>query len=135
MTRIVQGVDDIREDCGSMKLYMVEIRVRDWPHTFHWYRDVLGLPVIFVDEPNRFVMLSAGRVRLALKAGSPTDPVHESVNLVFEVSDVDATRKMLTAKGVVTEPPFDSPLNEGYREMRFKDPEGAQIRVFSWLEN
>ena len=71
-----------------MKLYMVEIRVRDWPHTFHWYRDVLGLPVIFVDEPNRFVMLSAGRVRLALKAGSPTDPVHESVNLVFEVSDV-----------------------------------------------
>ena len=112
-----------------MKLYMVEIRVRDWPHTFHWYRDVLGLPVIFVDEPNRFVMLSAGRVRLALKAGSPTDPVHESVNLVFEVSDVDATRKMLT------EPPFDSPLNEGYREMRFKDPEGAQIRVFSWLEN
>ena len=118
-----------------MKLYMVEIRVRDWPHTFHWYRDVLGLPVVFEDEPNQFVMLRAGGVRLALKAGNPADPVHEAVNLVFEVHDVDATRKALASRGVETEQPFDSPLNEGYREMRLRDPEGAQIRLFSWLEN
>ena len=115
-----------------MKLYMVEIRVRDWPATYQWYRDILGIPVEFEDEPNQFAMLSSGGVRLAIKAGRPEDKARDSLNLVFVVKDVDVERSVLVARGATPEEPFDSPFNEGYREMRLRVPEGTQIRLFSW---
>jgi hypothetical protein len=97
-----------------------------------WYRDVLSLEMEFHDEPNRFALFRCGAIRLAVKAGHPRDDARDSVNLVFEVDDVDAMRSLLCARGASPDEPFDSPLNEGYREMRMTDPEGTQIRLFCW---
>jgi predicted enzyme related to lactoylglutathione lyase len=118
-----------------MKLYMVELHARDWSGTVKWYRDVLGLDVQFVDEPNRFAMFRAGEAHLALKAGTPKDTEHDTINLSFEVGNVDTVRDELTDRGISVSEPFESPFQEGYREARLKDPEGNQLRLFSWLKS
>ncbi len=118
-----------------MILYMVELHVRDWPGTVNWYRDVLELDVMFVDEPNRFAMFRAGEAHVALKAGTPQDTARDAVNLTFQVGNVNTVRDRLIELGVAVGEPFDSPFQEGYREARLKDPEGNPLRLFSWLKS
>jgi catechol 2,3-dioxygenase-like lactoylglutathione lyase family enzyme len=117
-----------------MRLYMVEICVRNWPGTRDWYRDTLGLDLVFSDEPHRFTMFRAGGMHLALKGGTPKDSERDGFNLAFEVGDVDDIRAQLIARGIAVGEPFDSPYQEGYREARLSDPEGTHIRLFSWLK-
>ncbi len=112
------------------KLFLVEIRVRDWNHAIAWYRDVLGLSLVWLDEGNRFALLDAGPARLALK-GSESPGGREAVDLLFQVDDLDAERRRLAEWGVVVPEPIEN-REERYREIRLADPEGTPIRLFAW---
>jgi predicted enzyme related to lactoylglutathione lyase len=115
-----------------MTLFMIELRVNDWPAACRWYQDVLGLVVELEDAPNRFLLLKTGTARLALKEGDRGSA--DAVDLVFEVDDVDRARSELVARGATVEGPFPSPHGEPYRELRLRDPEGTSIRLFSWID-
>jgi predicted enzyme related to lactoylglutathione lyase len=113
-----------------LELFMVEIRLADWPGSSRWYIDVLGLSPILEDPERRFLLLEAGSGRIALKE-SPEPGDRGAVRLIFQVGDVDAERNRLLNLGVAVSEPTQS--DEGYREVRLADPEGTPIHLFSWV--
>lgn len=114
-----------------MKLFMIEIRVADWPRSLAWYRDVLGLSVLLEDAPRRFALLDASPGRVALKGGESLDPRRDSARLVFRVDDLDAERARLIPLGVAVGPVIEHP-DERFREVRLLDPDGTPITLFAW---
>ena len=111
-----------------MDLFLVELTVADWPASLGWYRDRLGLSVEMLDEPNRFALLAAGSARVALKAGTPTPG---TAKLVFRVSNLDAEAARLAGAGVHALGPVRASA-EGYRSLRFTDPDGQRVELFEW---
>jgi catechol 2,3-dioxygenase-like lactoylglutathione lyase family enzyme len=110
---------------------MLELTAADVARSAAWYRDVLGLTVKLVDEPNGFVLLSGnGTSSLALKRGTP--PPTAGVRLHFHVADLTAELARLAALGVHPESPIKiSP--EGYRRAAFRDPDGYAVTLFEWV--
>jgi catechol 2,3-dioxygenase-like lactoylglutathione lyase family enzyme len=115
----------------SPTFFMTELSVANWSGTLRWYVDVLGLRVVFRDEPNGFALLAAGPARLALKRATGQLGGSERIRLVFHVDDVDAEHARLVGLGVKASYPADHP-REPYREVRLNDPEGVAITLFSW---
>jgi catechol 2,3-dioxygenase-like lactoylglutathione lyase family enzyme len=112
-----------------MELFLVELLVTDWPAALAWYRDRLGLAVDLLDEPNQFALLTAGAARVALKAGTSTPG---GTKLAFRVADLNAQIERLGRLGVA---PLQSvrASAEGYRSVRFADPDGHPIELFEWV--
>jgi predicted enzyme related to lactoylglutathione lyase len=112
-------------------LYMVELIVSEFDAAVRWFRDVLGLRVLLIDELNRFALLQGvGGGRLALKAGNPAPG---GLRLHFQVPDLDIELKQLEARGGhVESPPLVSP--EGYRRAIVRGPAGYPIVLFEWVK-
>ena len=112
-----------------MELFLLELTVADWPASLAWYRDQLGLAVKLLDEPNRYAVLAAGSGHVAIKAGTPSPG---STTITCRVNDLAAEVARLAAAGV-------SPTGairvsaEGYRSVRFNDPDGHRIEIFEWV--
>src|SRR5262245_10604331 len=112
------------------ELYMVELTVADWPAAVAWYRDGLGLRVLLRVEADHFALLGAGPGRVALKQGTPQPG---TVQLTFEVDDLDAELARLAARGVRPERPAEK-NPEGYRRAVLRDPDGYRICLFDWCD-
>ena len=111
---------------------MVTVQVRDFDAAVAWYRDVLGLSVVWL-EPGEFCSLAFARrsATLALATDHP-DRISERPGVgwtpVIAVDDFDATVASLRSQGVV----FDAEEeggDEGYRLVRVRDPEGNPIGI------
>ena len=113
----------------GLDLHFVELTVADWPSAVAWYRDVLGLELIFVDAENGFAVFRAGTGRLALKRGKP-QPGTSMV--AFLVSSLDSELRRLAVQGIVPESGCKE-SDEGYRRALLRDPEGHRLCLFEWL--
>ena len=82
-----------------MKLAQVALTVRDVSTAIPFYRDVLGLSVLF--EQPKLAMLDAGGVRLML-SGEPQDGNNPESLLYYFVEDMTAAWQELKGKGVET---------------------------------
>jgi catechol 2,3-dioxygenase-like lactoylglutathione lyase family enzyme len=111
-------------------LSFVELRVRDWPASLAWYRDVLGLGVLLQVDADAFALLDAGPARLALK-GEPGTSVAGGVLLAFEVEHLDDWLERLAGSGVETDGPVKASA-EGYRRALLRDPDGHLLSLFEW---
>ena len=80
-----------------MTFFMVELTVSDFARSVTWYRDVLGLKLGLLDEPNGFALLETDGGRVALKRGSPSPT---AVRLHFHVPDLAAELARLVTVGV-----------------------------------
>lgn len=118
---------------GDIELAFPEIRVVDWPRAVCWYVEVMGLRLVLEDVAHQFALLEAGANRLALKAGKGGVGEPSNVRLVFRVTDVDAVRNRLLARGIEVAP---AQVNhaEAYRSVSLLDSEGTPITLFSWWE-
>lgn len=115
-----------------MHLYMTEIGVRDWPRGVAWYRDVMELPILILDELRRFALFGSETGRIALKErGEGTSA--PGVQLSFEVRDLDAERLRLELHGVATGSMIVD-AEEHFRTFRIVDPEGVAIQIFAWID-
>ena len=104
----------------------VNIGVVDFPRALAFYRDTLGLPLLFADENFHYARFQTGAVPFAI-AGGPAPAkkregtVHTGIG--FCVPDVDAAYRALSAKGVhFTMTPQKQPWG-GYMAL-FSDPDG-----------
>ncbi len=113
-----------------MKLFMVELAVRELAVSIAWYQKVLGFTLEKLDAVNQFAMLTVpGGGRIALKQ---TEPIVSNVLVHFEVPDLQATYTHLTESGV--EPSKEMKTSEeGYREIIITDPDGHHISLFEWV--
>jgi catechol 2,3-dioxygenase-like lactoylglutathione lyase family enzyme len=136
-------------------LHHVGIPVRDIERSLQWYREVLGLEPEFEaraegPDVDRNVQLENARLRFAFLPLGETilelleyeSPVGEdfrlrncdvgAVHVCFEVEDIDAVYRELTARGVEfsIEPTRQSGPIEGQRCCYFRDPDGIQLELW-----
>jgi predicted enzyme related to lactoylglutathione lyase len=107
----------------------INLAVMDFNRALGFYRDVLALPLQFVDDKFQFAAFSAGEVRFAVVGGPDSKKMREArggdfhTGIAFCVADVDAAYSELAAKGVrFTMNPSKQPWG-GYMAM-FADPDG-----------
>jgi predicted enzyme related to lactoylglutathione lyase len=118
-----------------MNLGFVILYVRDMDKAKTFYTDALGLPVLEALSGPTFIALrpdGGALIGLQDKAAERLPPRQEgqpgSVEVSFEVDDVDGTWRRWKEKGVelVTEP-MDRPFG---RYFMAKDPDGHYLSVY-----
>jgi predicted enzyme related to lactoylglutathione lyase len=133
------------QEANSMtSLYQVMLMVSDVDRMIRFYRDMVGLPVIFPkDEPDGgfsdWVVLDAKGTRLAIHGTDEVEP-GGTATLSFSVDDVEAVYLDLKNRGCYIELPME--LGPGVFVSKAVDPEGnhlsfdqAQVRpraAFIW---
>ncbi len=132
MTDPVDPVPFAVPEPPRIDLFMTVIRVTRWQTTVRWYIDALGLAPLLLDAAHEFALLSAGSGRVGLQGVKDAlAPTRNRVRLVFQVADLDRERQRLIDHGVNVGEPIEN-RDEGYREIRFQDPEGYSLRFFAW---
>ncbi len=115
------------------KISAAVLFVEDLETCMMFYRDALGLQVVFTDadsvafrmDDHDFALLrvSAAVEMISTEAVLSEKGVGHRVLLCADSEDIDAAYKMLTSKGVIfVKPPVNQPW--GYRTAYFSDPEG-----------
>ena len=108
--------------------------VEDLDKCMKFYRDMLGLEVVFSDDVSHAFRME-GQDFALVKASTGMEMTSEEalglgkvaghrVMLCADIEDIDAVYKALTAKGLVfIKPPIDQ--HWGFRTAYFADPEGT----------
>jgi catechol 2,3-dioxygenase-like lactoylglutathione lyase family enzyme len=106
-----------------MKLSEVVVYVKDVPEAIRYYRDVLGLPLVW--EYDGVAELDAGGVKLHLHDLEP-EGVPRAPLPCFHAEDIDAEVAELNARGAG----LPGIVDEGWgRIVRFTDPEGNKLCI------
>jgi len=99
-----------------------------------WYRDVLGLPVLF--EASGMTFFQSGATRLMVGPNHHNANIGgEDVTLYFEPRDWSAAETALEEKGIVFTHPAQALQKAPGRELMlraFKDPEGHSLALMGW---
>lgn len=115
-------------------LAVVSLRSTDVVTCAHFYKDVIGLPLLANHHGYPHFVL--GETRLVILQGRPQpalDPLPERFPLVaFAVPDIDAALKRLHAHGVET--PWGVESGPNTRWVMFHDPGGNLIELVQFLE-
>jgi predicted enzyme related to lactoylglutathione lyase len=116
-------------------LDLVTIQVRDWPKALAWYRDVLGLTIVAIEESHQFCLLGTGEngALLGLASDHPEQAASTLENRLapgFRCSDVAETLRRLQDAGVQVDSDVDG--GDGYWLGRLWDPEGNRIHLYSY---
>ena len=106
------------------KISAVTLRVVNTPASVHFYKDILGLEIIYGGEISYFTSLrtKAGDTILNLEHGNA---VNQWGRVIFHVSDVDRFWAYLEEKGFLPESPKDAAWGERYFHM--PDPDGHEL--------
>ena len=108
----------------------MEIRTSQWASLVNWYREGLGVRSLFRVVDEGYALLAAGNARLAIIAHEDPGSATSRISLALEVPDLLAAVVRLQAMGIDVGSPRENP--EGYDEITTTDPDGNQIRLFSW---
>lgn len=122
-----------------MRLSYVRVLVDRFPECFRFYKDILGLQLLWGDENNVYAEFQAeGDTRLAIfkrELAEAAVPVrHEEGNahrfmVIFEVQDVDAVVQEIEGRGVAA---VGAPVDRtewGVRTAHFFDPDGNLVEI------
>jgi catechol 2,3-dioxygenase-like lactoylglutathione lyase family enzyme len=107
------------------KISAVTLKVASMPTSVRFYRDILGLEIIYGGEDAYFSSL---RTRdgiypiLNLERGNPVNPWGR---LILHVTDVDRSWAYLIEKGLHPEAPRDASWGERY--FHLSDPDGHEL--------
>lgn len=107
----------------------IAIAVRDVEQATAWYRDVLGLPLLFAQPPS-MSFLAAGSVRIMLSTPQGYGTPGANSALYFTVTDIERTHAALLARGASDErgPALAASLPDHDLWLGFlRDPEGNLI--------
>ena len=88
---------------GISGLGQISIIAHDLPRATAFYRDVLGLPLLFT--AGQMAFFDCGGVRLMLGPASAPELDHPSSILYFRVPDIEAAHRHLVRLGVKIESP------------------------------
>jgi methylmalonyl-CoA/ethylmalonyl-CoA epimerase len=117
---------------GLQRIYQISIRTADTARAVAFYRDALGLKLLF-QAPPRLAFFDCGGIRLML---SPAEPEfdHQGSVIYFAVDDIKASHATLATAGVTfrSEPHMIAKLPD--REVwiaDFIDSEGNVLALMS----
>ncbi len=107
----------------------IHISVTDLDRAIGFYRDVLGIPMLFRVPGRPMAFFQSGGVRLYLGAPESAE-FHSKVLLYFTVEDIDAEYARLKDAGVaMAEPPHLVHRDKGTElwMASFADPDGQNL--------
>lgn len=107
------------------KISAVTFRVADMAGSVRFYRDVLGLKIIYGGEGEFFSSLRTEDAAYPILNLEQGEPVTRWGRLIFHVADVDACWAYLRGKGFHPENPRDAAWGERYFHM--SDPDGHEL--------
>ncbi|MFD0616908.1 VOC family protein [Paenibacillus sp. GCM10027629] len=123
-----------------MKFSHVRLLVPNVRECFIFYRDILGLEVLYGNEDTPFAEFKTGDIHIALEPPMASEPIAafrnknefsalDQVALIFRVDDVDATYDRLKSREVeFVKEPHDT-LEWNMRVAYFRDPAGNLIEI------
>jgi catechol 2,3-dioxygenase-like lactoylglutathione lyase family enzyme len=117
---------------GITNLGQISINVHDLERATAFYRDVLGLPLLFT-APN-LAFFDCGGVRLMLGRGETPELDHPSSILYFRVAEIKAAHQRLLEMGVqfLNAPRVIAPMPKYDLWMAaFRDSEGNLMQLMS----
>ena len=112
------------------------LRVKDVKNAFHFYHEVLGLPIVRIIGPKkkpRLVFLQ-GIELSSIKSGEENKGSFSHLGL--EVNNIEEVYKELKEKGIKFETPVrDIKFEEEGKAVKitsFKDPDGNRVELVEW---
>jgi methylmalonyl-CoA/ethylmalonyl-CoA epimerase len=117
---------------GITGIGQISIIAHDLPRATAFYRDVLGLPLLFT--AGNMAFFDCGGVRLMLGPASAPELDHPSSILYFRVPDIEAAHRRLVEMGVKIEAPprLIAPMKTYDLWMvGFRDSEGNIMQLMS----
>ncbi len=120
---------------GLSRIGQIAVVVHDLDRATAFYRDALGMKLLFAAPPN-LAFFDAGGTRLMLDGGAEPEFDHPGSILYFDVPDVRDAYATLRGRGVpfIDEPHMVAPMPDGDLWMTFfKDPVGNTMAVMSVL--
>ena len=103
----------------------VLLRVTDEEASKRFYRDVLGMELVYGGEDSYFSSLEARQADSAILNLEKGHPIMHWGRLILHVTDVDAFWTHLKENGFDPERPADGAWGERYFHMR--DPDGHEL--------
>ena len=107
------------------KIAAVTLRVADMRRSVRFYRDVLGMEIVYGGEDAFFSSLRATDGSAPILNLEHGYSVADWGRMIFYVADVDAFWEHLRGKGLQPESPRDAPWGERYFHM--PDPDGHEL--------
>ena len=107
------------------KISAVTFRVANMAESVRFYKNVLGLELLYGGEDAGFSSLRAKDARSAILNLEQGDRVNRWGRLIFYVTDVDALWNHLKDRGFDPEIPRDAPWGERY--FHVPDPDGHEL--------
>ena len=107
------------------KISAMTLRVRDMRASVKFYRDVLGMELLYGGEEAGFSSLRTKDDQSAILNLEEGDTATEWGRMIFHVADVDAFWMYLKERGFEPERPRDASWGERYFHM--PDPEGHEL--------
>ena len=117
---------------GIQNIGQISIIVHDLPRATAFYRDTLGLPLLFT--AGNMAFFDCGGVRLMLGPASSLELDHPSSILYFRVPDINAAHRRLMEMGVKIEAPprLIAPMKTyDLWMLAFRDPQGNIMELMS----
>ncbi len=108
------------------RIGQIAINVHDVPRAVSFYRDALGLPLLF-EVPPKMAFFACGPVRLMLSVPETADVDHPGSILYYVVDDIEASHAAMSGRGVpfVDAPHLIARMPDHELWMSFfKDPDG-----------
>jgi len=84
---------------GIVGIGQIAVVVHDLEKAVHFYRDSLGLKLLF-EVPPKMAFFDCGGVRLMLSLPEKPEFDHPSSILYFKVSDIQAAHEIMKGRGV-----------------------------------
>ena len=88
---------------GITRIGQIAVTARELPRAVRFYRDTLGLRLLF--EVPQMAFFDCGGIRLMLGAASEPRFDHPASILYYQVADIAAAHRTLVARGVAFEQP------------------------------
>jgi catechol 2,3-dioxygenase-like lactoylglutathione lyase family enzyme len=118
---------------GLSRLSQIAITSSDLEASVAFYRDILGLTLLF--EVPGMAFFDVGGTRLMIGATEPSAPLQINTYLYFDAGDWYATEKTLTDRGLKFDRPAEivERLEGKEHALRFfKDPDGNALAIIGW---
>jgi len=113
------------------QIAQIAVNVKDVPRAVAYYRDVLGLKLLF-EVPPKMAFFLCGGVRLMLSLPETAEYDHPGSILYYKVTDIEGTAATLKARGVAFqgEPHLIAKMPDHELWMGFfKDSEGNTLAL------
>jgi len=107
------------------KISAVTLKVASMANSVRFYRDVLGMQIIYGGEEDCFSSFRTNEGKGPILNLQKGHSVSDWGRLIFYVADVDAIWAYLREKGFHPDSPQDAPWGERYFHMR--DPDGHEL--------